>query len=226
MVFDNVRQRAHHQKLLGSACLGGGHFGDERCEAGILTLREGRLDPAARVVQDADLGHILCTKTLSRFGEVELDDLGRAGPDEEQRFDIGAAIEQPLNHTVELILCINHTSKIALLHDGSRKAGLCKDHHASSRLQEVRAGPRAYDQEERILHLAVKPHDAGEPAENFALPAFAQDRPRGCIDGGRIAAGQSCRHIHAGTASGLACSCAPCNRAWRSFQRNCPALMT
>jgi hypothetical protein len=54
-------------------------------------------------------------------------------------------------------------------------------------LQQVRAGPRAYHEEERVLHFAVQPDDAGEAAKDLALASFFEDwgRPATAICGGQ-----------------------------------------
>ena len=113
------------------------------------------------------------------LGQIELDDFRRAGADEEEQLDVGTAREQFCDDAVDLVLRIEEARQIALLHDGGRKARLSEDHHARRRLQQMRAGARADDQEKRVLDLAVHPHDAGEAAEDFALAALVNDRRRG-----------------------------------------------
>jgi hypothetical protein len=127
------------------------------------------------------MGRVDLRQTLGRAGEVELDDLGRAGADEEQLLDVGAAAEEAFDLAVELFMGVGHAGQIALFEDRGAEARLGEDHHAGGRLQEMRAGARAHDEEERVLHLAVQPDDAGQAAEDLALAAFLQD--------GRIAAG-------------------------------------
>jgi hypothetical protein len=114
-------------------------------------------------------------QAFGRAGEVELDDLGRAGAHEEQLTDVGAAAEEALDLAVELVMGVGHAGEIALFEDRGAEAGLGEDHDARGRLQEVRAGPRAHDEEEGVLHLAVEPDDAGEAAEDLALATFLQD---------------------------------------------------
>jgi hypothetical protein len=152
-------------------------------------------------------------QTLRRAGEVELDDLRRAGADEEQLLDVGAAAEEFLDLAVELLMGVGHAGQIALFEDRGAEAGLGEDHDAGGGLQEMRAGARAYDEEERVLHLAVQPDDAGEAAEDLPLAAFFQD-------GGVLAAsgGDGGRTVHAVASAS--------RRATRSFHRNCPALIT
>ncbi len=63
-----------------------------------------------------------------------------------------------------------------VVEDGRGEARLREDHDAGRRLQQVRAGPRADDEEKRILELAVHPDDARHAAEHLALTALAQHR--------------------------------------------------
>jgi hypothetical protein len=111
---------------------------------------------------------------LRRLAQIELDHFRRAGADQEQRADFRAAFEQLQGDAVELVIAIGHAGQIAFLDDGRGKARLCKDHHPGRRLQQMGAGARADHQEEGILHLAVQPDDAGQPAEHRALAALAQ----------------------------------------------------
>jgi hypothetical protein len=114
---------------------------------------------------------------------------------------------------VELLMGVGHAGQIALLQDRGAEAGLGEDHDAGGGLQEMRAGARAYHEEKRVLHLAVQPDDAGEAAEHLPLAAFLQD-------GGVLAAsgGDGGRTVHVVASAS--------RRATRSFQRNCPALIT
>ena len=65
--------------------------------------------------------------------------------------------------------------KVALFQDRGGEARLGEDHHAGRGLQQMRAGARADDEEERVLDLAMQPDDAGQAAENLALAALAND---------------------------------------------------
>ena len=116
---------------------------------------------------------MLGLQTLRGAREVELDDLGRARAHQEQGADARALRQQFVDHAVELFVRIGQTREIALANDGGAKAGLRKNHHAGRGLQQVRAGPRAHHQEERVLQFAMQPDDAGQPAEDFALAALA-----------------------------------------------------
>src|SRR3954452_22635279 len=66
--------------------------------------------------------------------------------------------------------------QVALLDDGGGEARLGEDHDAGGRLHQMRAGAGADDEEERVLDLAVQPDDAGQAAEDLALPPLPQDR--------------------------------------------------
>ena len=77
---------------------------------------------------------------------------------------------------VELVVGVGQAGEVALLDDRGGEARLGEDHHAGGRLDQVRAGARADDEEEGVLDLAVQPDDAGQAAEHLALAALAQDR--------------------------------------------------
>ena len=77
---------------------------------------------------------------------------------------------------VEFVVDVGESGEIALVEDRGREARLGEDHHAGGRLDQMRAGARADDEEERVLDLAVQPDDAGQAAEHLALAALAQDR--------------------------------------------------
>ena len=111
--------------------------------------------------------------------QIDLDDFGRAGSDEEQQFDVRAPLEQPPDDAVEFVVDIGDAGQIALVHDRGGEARLGENHDAGGRLDEMRAGARADDQEERVLNLAVQPDDSGQPAENLALAALLKNRLRG-----------------------------------------------
>jgi hypothetical protein len=143
----------------------------ERGEAGVLALREGRLDAAAGIVQDRARAAKSRDSRAAR-DEVELDHLGRAGADEEQQLDVGPALEQPVTTRSSSALASASPGEIALVDDRGGEARLGEDHHAGGRLDEMRAGARADDQEEGVLDLAVQPDDAGQPAEHLALAAL------------------------------------------------------
>ncbi len=121
---------------------------------------------------------------------------------------------------------VGQARQVALVDDRGGEARLGKDHDAGGRLQEVRAGAAADHEEERVLYLAVQPDDAGQPAEHFALAAFAQHR--------RIEAAARCgRRLQSGGHQACLSPCAvwcqgscAASRAARSFSRNCAALTT
>jgi hypothetical protein len=172
LILHHVGQRTDEQKL---PRLGGRKDRNHGGEAGVLALGEGRLDAGAGIVQDPHMGRVDLRQTLRRAGEVELDDLRRAGADEEQLLDVGTAAEELFYLAVEFFMGVGHAGQIALLEDRGAEAGLGEDHHAGGGLQEMRAGARSYHEEERVLHLAVQPDDAGEAAEDLPLAALLQD---------------------------------------------------
>ena len=80
-----------------------------------------------------------------------------------------------VDDAVEFVVGIGQAGEVAFVDDRGGEARFGEDHDAGGGLDQVRAGARADDQEERILDLAVQPDDAGQPAEHLALAAFAQD---------------------------------------------------
>ncbi len=81
-----------------------------------------------------------------------------------------------VDHPVQLVVGVGEAGEIALLDDGRGEARLGEDHHAGGRLDQVRAGARADDEEEGVLDLAMQPDDAGEAAKDLALAALVEDR--------------------------------------------------
>ena len=130
---------------------------------------------------------------FGRAGEIELDDLGRAGADEEQLADVGAARQQARDLAVKLVMGVGQTGQIRFLEDRGAEARFGKDHHAGGRLQQMRAGARADDQKEGVLHLAVQPDDAGQAAEHLALAALLEDGRVAAAGGGDGGEARSCR---------------------------------
>ncbi len=158
--------------------------------------------------------------------EVELDHFRRAGTDQHQHADIRAALEQPGHFAVEFVMHVDHAGKIALFHDRRRKTRLGEDHHAGGRLDQMRASARSHHEEEGVLNLAMQPDDRGQTAENFMLPALADG-------GGRRTGNEGLVHdaLPESEEPSPSTPAEPALPAWsrrarRSFQRNCPALIT
>ena len=107
--------------------------------------------------------------------KIELDDFRRAGGHEEQKLDVGAALQKLRHDAVEFVVEIGHAGQIALLQNGGGEARLGEDHHPRRRLDQMRAGARADHEEERVADLSMQPDDAGEAAEHFALAALVGD---------------------------------------------------
>ena len=215
LFLNDVRQSADQQKLTCFHLRQNRHHGGQ---TGILALGEGGFDPGAGEVQDAHRRRVALGHPLGRLGEVQLDHLGRAGSHEEELPDVRAAGEQFVHNLVKFRLRICEAGKIRFLQNGRAKARFGKNHHAGGGLQQMRAGPRANHQKERVLHLAVQPDDSRQTAEHFALTALFENR---CF-AATAACGEAWQFGHAVT-SGIA---AACNRAARSFSTNCAALMT
>jgi hypothetical protein len=206
--FHVVGQRAHHQQR---AHVARRHDGGHRGQAGILALREGGLDPAARIAQHSRARHEPGLQPCSRPRQIELDHLGRAGAHQEQ---------QPVDDTVELLVQIGPSGEIALLDDRGRETRLGEDHHAGRRLQQMRAGPRTDDEKECALDFAMQPDDPGQAAEDFALAPLAEHR---CRSAAGLVVGE--RDTHPATCIEDATAGME-RRAARSFITNCPALTT
>ena len=220
LVFHHIRQRADDQQFAGIGCRQHRH---QRGQAGILALRECRFDPAAGVVQHPNIRSELPAQPHRRPRKVQLDDLRRAGADQEQQLDIGPPLQQLRHDGVQFVVRVGQPGKVAFIDDRGGEARFGEDHHAGGGLDQMRAGARADDQEERVLDFAVQPDDAGQAAENLALAAFPQDRP--------VAA-----NVRRGAAATPVMTCGParrgrlhrcsCWRAARSFSTNWVALIT
>ena len=194
LVLDDIRQGSHdHEAGLGRGIHG--HFVQQGRQAGILALREGGLDAAAGIVHDPQVRTIPAGQALGGPGQVELDDLRRTGPDEEQDADVGAAGEQLGHHAVQFLIGVGHAREIALFHDRGGEAGLREHHHPGCGLDQVGAGARTDHEEEGVLDLAMQPHDPGQATEDLALAALPQHRPAsGRLDRG---ARREVQHGHA-----------------------------
>ena len=198
----------HHQRRSGSGCFGR-HFRHKRGQTGVFAFGEGRFDPAARISEDSHAlagfaAQMLRAEALRGVAEIELDDFGRAGADEEQRADFRTPRQQPVDHAGELRMAIGQTRQIALFDDRRGKARLGEDHHARCRLEQVGACARANDEEECILHLAVQPDNAGQTAEDFTLAAFAQHGKAAVT---RVfGSGEGLGRAHAATPAPMPCS--------------------
>ncbi len=176
LVLDDVGERADDEQRCRRVGRRGGQLGHQRREARVLALRERRLDAAARIVEHAHARRERARKPRGGARQVELDHFRRARADEEQQLDVGPALEQARDDAVEFVVGVGEAGEIALVDDRGGEARLGEDHHAGRRLDEVRAGARADDEEERVLDLAMQPDDAGQPAEHLALAALAQHR--------------------------------------------------
>ena len=163
--------------------------------------------------------------------EVDLDDLRWTGADEEQKLDVRPALDETSDDPVELVVDVRDPGEIALAQYRRRKARLGKDHNARSRLNEMGAGSRTDDEEERVLDFAMQPNDAGQPTEDFPLSSLPQHRRRLATLRERPMLGvRRNPHVHdAGSSRTLrrGAKLAPASRrAARSFRRNCEALTT
>ena len=220
LVFHDIGQGTDDQQFGG---VGRWHDRDQRRQASILALREGRFDPAARVIQHPHIGPTFSIQPHRRSRQVQLDDLGRARADQEQQLDIRSPLQQPGDYGIQFVIRIRKSREVALVDDRGGEPRFGEDHHAGGGLDQVRAGARADDQEEGILDLAVQPDDPGQSAEYLPLAALTQDRPLaasfqlGCGGGN----GHDCCPTAA--AGDHICSCW---RAARSFRTNCVALTT
>ena len=185
-----------------------------RGETSVFALRERRLDAAAGIGKDAHARGMAARLPRRRALQVDLDDLGRAGADEEKQLDVGAALQQPGDDAVEFVVDIGDPREIALFQNGGGESRLGEDHDAGGRLDEMGAGARADDEKERVADLAMQPDDAGQAAEHFVLRGFMGD-----ASGRRRA--RSSRRLPGDAEAGGACK-----RAARSFRTNCAALTT
>ena len=129
LVFDHIGERADDKQLFGRGCGRSGALRDERREARVLALGEARLDAAARIVEHARVAGVLGIESCGGLGQIELDDFGRAGADEEEQLDFGAAGQQAIDDAVELLVAVRHAGEIALLDDRGGESGFGEDHH-------------------------------------------------------------------------------------------------
>ena len=161
-------------------------------------------------MQHPDVRGEMRAQALGGARQIELDDLGGAGADEEELPDAGPALQHAGDLALEFLVCVSEPGEVALFEDRGTEARLAEDHHPRRRLQQVGAGARADDEEEGVLHAPVQPDDSGQAAEDLALAALPEHR-------GFLAGTDPGRCVHAVV---LASS-----RAARSFRRNWPALM-
>ena len=204
LVFDHVRQRADDEEVRVGGLL---QHGDHRGEAGVLALGEGRLDAGAGVIVDPDRAAVAGVQAFGGAREVELDHLGRAGADEEELADVRAAGEEAFDLTLELLMGVGETGEVLLFENRGAESRLGEDHHPGGGLQQVRAGARADDEEEGVLHLAVQPDDPGQAAEHLTLAALPQDRGVQAAGGGGVEAhagwpSECCRGGRGGASAG------------------------
>ena len=176
LILDDIRKRPDNHQVRPRIRAFVRKGRDERSETRVLALREGRLDPAAGVGQHADRGGM--DRRLSGRGafEIDLDDFRWTGADEEQKLDVRPPFDETSDDPVELVVDVRDPRQIALAEDRRGKARLGKDHNASGRLNQMGAGSRSDDEEERVLNFAVQPDDAGQPAEDLPLSSLPQHR--------------------------------------------------
>ena len=90
LILDDIRQGTHDQQTRSRVRRLRRQGRDQRRQAGIFALRESGLDAAARVVEDPHPRRETAGQPQRRAGQIEFDHLGRAGADQEQKFDIRA----------------------------------------------------------------------------------------------------------------------------------------
>ena len=88
LVLDHVGQGADDEEFARRGLAQDRDHGGKR---GILALGEGRLDPAAGIVQHADAGRMGGREAFGGAMQVEFDDLGGAGADKEELPDVRPA---------------------------------------------------------------------------------------------------------------------------------------
>ena len=230
LVLDDIRQRADDQQGARRSRSFLRQRRDERGEAGVFALRERRLDAAAGIAENSDTRRVKPRLPRRRALQIDLDDLGRAGADEEQELDVGPALEQAADDAVEFVVDVGDAGEVAFVEDRRREARLGEDHDAGRGLDEMRAGARPDDQEERVLNLAVQPDDA-RSARKRPHAARVPAEPGRCRSR-RLAwlvAGKRGDRVH-GAPSHWACGAGTrgrreLRRAARSFRTNCVALI-
>ncbi len=225
LVFNHIRQRANNHKRRRCVTRFCRQLRYERGKASVFALREGGLDSAARVVENADLAGKVMREAFCRAMQIELDDFRRARADEEEHLDVGAALQKAGHHAVQLFVEVCKACEIALIDDGGCKTRFGKNHDAGRGLDEMRAGSGSDDQKERVLYLTMQPDDARQPAEDLALTTLAENRALAGLHGrsGSIGAHWA---ISGSSLSAASRRRASSSRAARSFNRNCAAFIT
>ena len=155
------------------------HRRHQRGEAGVLALREGGLDAAARIVEHAHARReASATAAAAARDRSSLITSDGQEPTRNSSLMSGRRSSSRVDDAVEFLVGVGEAGEVALVDDRGGEARLGEDHHAGGRLDQVRAGARADDEEEGVLDLAVQPDDAGQAAEHLALAALAQHRRR------------------------------------------------
>jgi len=83
------------------------------------------------------MGGVNLRQAFRRARQINLDHLGRAGPNEEQLPDVGAAVEQTRDLSIKLFMRVRHPGQIGFFENRCPESGLCKDHNPGCGLQQV-----------------------------------------------------------------------------------------
>ena len=81
------------------------------------SLREGRFDAAARIVENPDRADVPLGQSFRRAMQVQFDHFGRAGTDQKQRADVRSPRQELLHDTVEFLVAVRHPGEVTLAED-------------------------------------------------------------------------------------------------------------
>ena len=144
LVFHHIGQSTHHHQLWfglrGYLRVHAGQTWYQCGQAGVFALRKRGFNAAARIVEHSHGGVMNLIQTLCCARQIQLDHLRGARAHQEQHANVGATVQQLVHHAIEFFVHIGQACQIALVNDGCAKAWFSKNHHACSRLNQVRAG--------------------------------------------------------------------------------------
>ena len=82
----------------------------------------------------------MALEALGSVAQVQLDNLGGAGTDQEQGADLGPACQHFCNGAVQFLVAVGHTRQITLSQYRSGEPWFGENHHPGGGLDQVRAG--------------------------------------------------------------------------------------
>ena len=129
LVFHRIGQGTRNQQVCLVTCIW--QILHQAGEAGVFALRECGFNAAAGIIQYTDVRQVLTVQALGCALQIQLDDFRWAGAHKEQHLDVRAAVQQAVDHAVQFVIDVGEACEVALINDGSGKARLGENHHAS-----------------------------------------------------------------------------------------------